>query len=116
MNAQMRLIIMLTSVAVSGSLLFAAETPPPAAEPAEKPAVPTAAPKAEAPKSEQKAEAPKSEPKAESTASEDPVRAEDQDPAPKRAATAAEKAASPQRFTPSEQVRADFPVSFPIDI
>ena len=28
----------------------------------------------------------------------------------------ADKKASPQRFTPSEQVRADFDVSFPIDI
>ncbi|HEU4601637.1 MAG TPA: hypothetical protein VFS24_06700 [Steroidobacteraceae bacterium] len=33
------------------------------------------------------------------------------------ASTPADKAApSPQRFTPSEQVRADFDVSFPIDI
>jgi hypothetical protein len=42
---------------------------------------------------------------------------EDADPAPKKgAATAADKAGSPQRFVPSEQVRADFDVSFPIDI
>jgi len=34
---------------------------------------------------------------------------------PKPAASAADKA-SPQRFVPSEQVRADFDVSFPIDI
>lgn len=34
---------------------------------------------------------------------------------PKPAATAADKS-SPQRFVPSEQVRADFDVSFPIDI
>jgi hypothetical protein len=42
---------------------------------------------------------------------------EDTDPAPKKGApTAADKAGSPQRFVPSEQVRADFDVSFPIDI
>jgi hypothetical protein len=42
---------------------------------------------------------------------------EDADPVPKKgAATAADKAGSPQRFVPSEQVRADFDVSFPIDI
>lgn len=36
---------------------------------------------------------------------------------PKAAATAADKkGSSPQRFVPSEQVRADFDVSFPIDI
>ena len=32
------------------------------------------------------------------------------------APTSADKKGSPQRFTPSEQVRADFDVSFPIDI
>jgi hypothetical protein len=37
---------------------------------------------------------------------------EEHAPAP----SAADKAPSPQRFTPSEQVRADFDVSFPIDI
>lgn len=31
-------------------------------------------------------------------------------------ATAADRGPSPQRFVPSEQVRADFDVSFPIDI
>lgn len=36
---------------------------------------------------------------------------------PKAAATTADKkGSSPQRFVPSEQVRADFDVSFPIDI
>jgi hypothetical protein len=37
---------------------------------------------------------------------------EEHAPAP----SAADKGPSPQRFTPSEQVRADFDVSFPIDI
>jgi hypothetical protein len=42
---------------------------------------------------------------------------EDQDPAPKKASpSAADRGASPQRFVPSEQVRADFDVSFPIDM
>lgn len=38
-----------------------------------------------------------------------------QDPAPPPAGTTP-SAPTPQRFDPSEEVRADFPVSFPIDI
>lgn len=114
MNAQMRLVIMLTSVAVSGSLLFAAEPAPPAQKapaPAssEQPAPPQ---KADDKASEEKKSA---EQKSAEQKAETPP-AEDQDPAKKRAASAADKAGSPQRFNPSEQVRADFDVSFPIDI
>ena len=124
MNAQMRLVIMLTSVAVSGSLLFAAEPAPPAQK---TPAPAGSAQPASPQKTDDKASAEKkgAEPKgaeqktsdgksAEQKAETPP--AEDQDPAKKRAASAADKAGSPQRFNPSEQVRADFDVSFPIDI
>jgi hypothetical protein len=38
------------------------------------------------------------------------------DTTPSTAGDTAKKAASPQRFIPSEQVRADFDVSFPVDI
>ena len=41
---------------------------------------------------------------------------EEEEKLPPAPATAADKKASPQRFVPSEQVRADFDVSFPIDI
>jgi hypothetical protein len=118
MNAQMRLVIMLTSVAVSGSLLFAAEPAPPAQKipaPAstKQPAPPQ---KADDKASEEKKGAePKSAEQSAQQKAETPP-AEDQDPAKKRAASAADKAGSPQRFNPSEQVRADFDVSFPIDI
>ena len=150
MNAQMRLLIMLTSVGVSGSLLFAAEPASrpetrdeKAAEPApaasEQPAdaakaAPTAKEKAAKETSSQPAktsEAQAKDAKAKETqAKEAQAReaeakevlekaaqaTEDQDPGPPPAATAADKAGSPQRFNPSEQVRADFDVSFPIDI
>jgi len=39
---------------------------------------------------------------------------DDQEKAPPP--SSADKGPSPQRFTPSEQVRADFDVSFPVDI
>jgi hypothetical protein len=38
------------------------------------------------------------------------------DTTPSTTGDTAKKAASPQRFIPSEQVRADFDVSFPVDI
>jgi hypothetical protein len=95
------------------STLWAAEATPskpdpaPAAapaKPAQTPAKPAAAESA-TPKSDE-------DPKA-----KDDGAAEDKAAAgkPKPAATAADKS-SPQRFVPSEQVRADFDVSFPIDI
>jgi hypothetical protein len=45
-------------------------------------------------------------------------KAADDDPAARKPAekSAADQKQSPQRFIPSEQVRADFDVSFPIDI
>ena len=114
MNAQMRLVIMLTSVAVSGSLLFAAE-PAPTRKPPAQPAPAEAS--AEQPGEQEAAKAPKAD---EAKKTDEEARAaapaEDEDPEPKRAASPADKAGSPQRFNPSEQVRADFDVSFPIDI
>lgn len=95
MNAQMRLVIMLGSVAVSGSLLFAAESTPP----------PQAAP-------ESASERPSAKPPVANTGA-----AAGKDTARKPAAASSpDTAGSPQRFTPSEQVRADFDVSFPVDI
>jgi hypothetical protein len=129
MNAQMRLVIMLTSVAVSGTILFAAEPAPRAEKPAaaaskEQPA-PTQKPDETAKAAaaddkgepEQKAQTPAAEKAPTPPGEKAPTpAAEDEDPAPKRAGSAADKAGSPQRFNPSEQVRADFDVSFPIDI
>jgi hypothetical protein len=66
------------------------------------------------------AEAPKPQPTAPSTAEpqasakQAPKKDEEAVKAP--AAANADKGSSPQRFVPSEQVRADFDVSFPIDI
>lgn len=91
-----------------------------AAEPA--PAKPAPAPTATAEKPAPATTATK--PAAESAAAKsdedakvkDDVQGEAQQAAGKsKAPTAADKA-SPQRFVPSEQVRADFDVSFPIDI
>lgn len=128
MNAQMRLVIMLASVAVSGSLLFAAEERPAStaqptanADPAKTDAAKPEQPKAEAPAAEkapadETADAKAEEAAPEATAKPDPAAAGDEDPGPPPAAANAKGGASPQRFTPSEQVRADFDVSFPIDI
>ena len=83
---------------------------PAATPPASKPTNESAAPKADEPSSAAQPSA-----KAEGTqGEEDDEAAEEQ-----RAATAKPKApgkGSPERFVPSEQVRADFDVSFPVDI
>ena len=129
MNPQMRLVIMLAVLGASGSLLFAAEPAAPPADDAGK------AEKVDKAKSAQAASKPVGAPeqgtdeksKTDAAPEEDkdpeakrtPTAAapeEDKDPEAKRAPTAADKAGSPQRFTPSEQVRADFDVSFPVDI
>jgi cytoskeletal protein RodZ len=112
MNPQMRLVIMLAVLGASGSLLFAAEPAAPPADDADK------TEKVDKTKSAQTASEPAAGAK-QGTDKEngaEAVPAEDEDPAPKGAPTAADKAGSPQRFTPSEQVRADFDVSFPVDI
>lgn len=99
------LMILMAACCATGTLL--------AAEPAPAKPAPTTAPAAKPAESTP----PKSD---EDSKAKDPGEDEAQ-PAgkPKPAATAADKAsdkASPQRFVPSEQVRADFDVSFPIDI
>ena len=99
----LRLMILLTACCATGTAWSAEPTPA-------KPAAPAAA-------------QPAAKPATESAAAKD-----DEDPKDKdadkdgQAATAkpkastADKGASPQRFVPTEQVRADFDVSFPIDI
>jgi hypothetical protein len=105
----------------SSPVLAAEPTAQPAtakpAEAAPKPAQPAAKPEAAAKQPETSAQSSaqtgESQSEAKSAEGADP----DQDPAPKKgAASAADKSGSPQRFVPSEQVRADFDVSFPIDI
>jgi hypothetical protein len=88
------------------STLWAAEPAPakPAAPPAAAPAKPAAAESA-TPKSDEDSKA-----KEQDKAADDKTAGK-----PKPAASAADKS-SPQRFVPSEQVRADFDVSFPVDI
>jgi hypothetical protein len=92
------------------STLWAAEAPP--AKPAATPAA-TPAPAAAKPAATESA-TPKSD---EDSGVKEGDKAADKAAAgkPKPAASAADKS-SPQRFVPSEQVRADFDVSFPIDI
>ena len=132
MNPQMRLVIMLAVLGASGSLLFAAEPAAPPADDADKTEKvdkvdkakgaqaankPLGAPEQgtdEKSKTDAAAEEDK-DPEAK-RASTDAAPEEDKDPQAKRTPTAADKAGSPQRFTPSEQVRADFDVSFPVDI
>lgn len=118
--------VMLAAMGITGSMLFAAEpvtkTAPPSpsaaaskdaeATPAQGEAETTASATTAAAKAEgAKAEAAKPE------AAAKPAGASAADEEHKASqATAADKAPSPQRFTPSEQVRADFDVSFPVDI
>jgi hypothetical protein len=95
------------------STLWAAEPAPakPAATPAATPATPAptaakpATTESATPKSDEDAKVKEGDKAADKTAAGKP----------KPAASAADKS-SPQRFVPSEQVRADFDVSFPIDI
>ncbi len=84
--------------------LFAAEpTPAPAKTEAKPAAAPAATPM---PTPQQAASATSKTDATESEAKE----------SPESAKNPSSKGPSPQRFTPSEQVRADFDVSFPIDI
>lgn len=73
--------------------------------PKEKPATPAPAPSAPAPADAPPAETPES--------AAEPEVEEELPPLPPEAADAGPP---PQRFTPTEKVRADFPVSYPIDI
>jgi hypothetical protein len=116
MNPQMRLVIMLAVLGASGSLLFAAEPATPPADQADK-TDKTDKTKGSQAASESPAPPPTGvEEKSGSDAVPGKDQDPDQDPEAKPAPTAADKVGSPQRFTPSEQVRADFDVSFPVDI
>ena len=90
------LVVMLACLGVPS--LFAAE---PAAAPAKTAAAPAAA---TTPATQPAPAAPAGATKADESADADAAK------------NPASKGPSPQRFTPSEQVRADFDVSFPIDI
>jgi len=107
MKAVSRL-IMLAAASATGSMLFAAE---PESTPATQ--TDTGKPAADAKASKDDA-VDKSKPESDETAAANPSDA-DKDTAKDAAKDGAAKA-SPQRFIPSEQVRADFDVSFPVDI
>ena len=106
----MRLLILLTVVGTTGSILFAAE--PAGTTKRDQPAA--AAESAGTAKEAEKGKEPPPRAAGEKPP-EAPIAEEDVDPAPP-AKTDADKGPSPQRFVPSEQVRADFDVSFPVDI
>jgi hypothetical protein len=114
------LTMVLGAAGLTGSLLLAAE---PATKPEATGSAATAAakdPKATQPATQaakpdaSKPEATKPEAKDAAAATKPGSIPSDEDAAPPP--SAADKGPSPQRFTPSEQVRADFDVSFPIDI
>jgi hypothetical protein len=135
----MRMLVLLAVFWAAGSLLLAAESP---TTPAPKPAAEVRQPEAAAPKktedesktdskadtkegpkgsiAEQAEAALKAAAEADGSAASEPPESEaetaakDDTQAPP--ASSAGKGPSPQRFVPSEQVRADFDVSFPIDI
>jgi hypothetical protein len=70
---------------------------------------------AEAPAEKPAASAPKPAEETQEQAAEKPAATESAEARPAEK-SAADQKPSPQRFIPSEQVRADFDVSFPIDI
>jgi hypothetical protein len=128
----MRMLILLAVFWAAGSLLLAAETPP-----APKPAstaqtdAKTGDAKAGAKEegkqeestdgskpsiSEQAEAALKVAAEADGSAAKEPPGGEGKDDTQAPPNGSAGKGSSPQRFVPSEQVRADFDVSFPIDI
>jgi cytoskeletal protein RodZ len=113
----MRMLVLLTVVGTTGSILFAAEPAGTAKQGQPAASTETAAPAKEAEKGKQPAPAAASKEPASAPASKETaaVPDEDADPSPP-AKTDADKGPSPQRFVPSEQVRADFDVSFPVDI
>jgi hypothetical protein len=131
----MRMLVLLAVFWAAGSLLLAAESPTtPAPKPAAEASKPEVAPKKtegesktdtkEGPKgsiAEQAEAALKAAAEADGSAASEPPQSEAETAAAKDdtqapPASSAGKGPSPQRFVPSEQVRADFDVSFPIDI
>src|SRR5690606_9016155 len=132
----MRLLIMLAIMWAAGSLLFAAEklapartTPPAQVQTAlqAQDALPTAAQPAGQTEPEESQAAPEAAPETSQDAPQARARTdrtEDEENTTERETTRSGKpetaadagGTSPRRFVPSEQVRADFDVSFPIDI
>ena len=140
----MRMLILLAVFWAAGSLLLAAESPPgsksaPAArstgqsattEPAKSGDAKTSDAKTDAKDAgkdgskdgekrsiaEQAEEALKAAAEVDGSAAKEPPKTEAQDDAQAPPSGNADKGPSPQRFVPTEQVRADFDVSFPIDI
>jgi outer membrane protein OmpA-like peptidoglycan-associated protein len=113
----MRLLILLTVVGTTGSILFAAEPAGTARQGQPTASAESAAAAKEAEQKKEEGETKKQEAPG-AAGDKQPAAAtqgEDVDPAPP-AKTDADKGPSPQRFVPSEQVRADFDVSFPVDI
>jgi hypothetical protein len=121
-----KLVMSIVMVVTASAAAYAAEpvkpaaAKPPAATVAKAPPAESTAPKADENPETGKADsgnagAPKDDKTSAATAA---AGEEEGETAPKGPATAADKgkAPSPQRFVPSEQVRADFDVSFPIDI
>ena len=94
--------IVAAALAVTAALAIEPPKDKPAAPPASAPAPSTPAP---APQADAPAQAP--------VAAAEPEIEEELPPLPPEAADAGPP---PQRFTPTEKVRADFPVSYPIDI
>ena len=107
----LRLLMSITACCVTGTLLAAEPAP------SKTPPAPTAAPAAESATRKGDEDPKGPDAKQQDPQAQDPNTEDGKAPAakPKSAASAADKA-SPQRFVPSEQVRADFDVSFPIDI
>ena len=143
MNPPMRMVILLAVFWVAGSLLLAAESPPTAPKPAAAAKETESKPKSPDPgaAADKKAEgdaktdtkeagkgsiADQAEAALKAAAEADPGAATREPPKTDEQGAkddtqlpptaSASKGPSPQRFTPTEQVRADFDVSFPIDI
>ena len=99
--------IVAAALAVTAALAIEPPKDRPAAPPASRPAPSTPAPPAEMP-----AETPAPPAEMPAPAAEPEIEEE----LPALPPEAADAGPPPQRFTPTEKVRADFPVSFPIDI
>lgn len=97
--------IVAAALAVTAALAIEPPKDRPAAPAASGPAAPAPAPSTPAPQADAPAESP-------APAAEPEVEEE----LPPLSPEAAEAGPPPQRFTPTEKVRADFPVSYPIDI
>ena len=118
----MRMLVMLAALWAAGTWLFAAEsTPPTQSKPAPAKATPAPAEAQAQPgaPSQEEVDAALATANAATAEGEEPQaepQSEPKDDSSGKQASTADKAGTPQRFVPSEQVRADFDVSFPIDI